>query len=167
MCQSPLNLRMIGYGSVIIIPAFLLPFVLLFLPSSESISGRATTYWPGDHFCGTERADGKPFSATDTHIAHRSLPLGTEGFICSESWCTFTVVRDRGPFGAVRPCHETDQGRRMRWKRKCHRWKVLTRPKKGWKYRGKFDLTRPVSDALQHRAFEVVTFHYWPRCLTA
>jgi hypothetical protein len=55
----------------------------------------------------------------------------------------------------------------VRWKGKCYRWKVLTRPREGWRYRGEFDLTRPVSDALGHRAFERITFYYLSfKCLT-
>jgi len=148
---------------MIVIPTFLLQFVLQFLPSPESVTGNATAYWPGDHFCGTERADGRPFLATDTHIAHRRLPLRTPGFVCNKTRCVFTEVLDRGPFGAVRPCSETSQGRAVRWKGRCHRWRALIRLREGWKYRGEFDLTRPVADALGHHAFEIVAFYYWPR----
>lgn len=149
---------------MIVIPTYLLSVILLLLPlpPSESTTGNATAYWPGDHFCGQERADGRPFLATDTHIAHRKLPLGTPGFLCNRIKCVFTVVKDRGPFGIVRPCRETDQGRLIRWKGRCHRWRSSTHPLKGWRYRGEFDLTRPVSNAIGHHAFEIVTFFYWP-----
>jgi hypothetical protein len=146
---------------MIVFPKFLLPFILSALPQVKTIQGKATTYWPGDGFCGVERADGKPFRKTDSHIAHRNLPLGTRGIICNESLCVFTSVQDRGPFGVVKSCKETENGRKIKWEGKCHRWKAMTKLKKGWRYRGKFDLTKPVSDAIGHRAFDIVTFYYF------
>jgi len=152
---------------MIVVPTFLLPFLLPLLPPLQATAGNATAYWPGDHFCGMERADGRPFRATDTHVAHRRLPLGTPGLACNQLRCVFTTVQDRGPFGAVRPCAETARGRLVRWKGKCHRWRVQTRPHLGWSWRGEFDLTRPVAEALKHRAFERIIFYYWPsKCLT-
>jgi hypothetical protein len=153
---------------VTVVPLALLLFVLDFLPPSHVRVGAATVYWPGDGQCGNERADGRSFDATDDHIAHRSLPIGTAGWLCSKrtGLCRWTQVRDRGPFGQIRPCDEESSGRIVRWvpwsKRKgCWRWRVHTRPRPGWRYRGEFDLTRPVARAVGHRAFEQVSFFYW------
>lgn len=150
---------------MIVFPKFLLPFVILLISPQnyrvKEIYGKATYYWPGDGFCGSERADGRPFSELDTHIAHRTLPLGTKGFVCNNRLCVFTTVRDRGPFGAIKPCHETTNGYKIRWDNKCYRWKAVIKLKNGWKYRGKFDLTKPVSDAIGHKAFDNVTFYYF------
>lgn len=151
-----------------VVPLALLLFVLDFLPPASLRVGAATVYWPGDGSCGGEKADGSRFDAEDDHIAHRSLPLGTAGWLCSQrtGLCTWTEVRDRGPFGGTRPCAEESSGRVIRWvpwsKRKgCWRWKVITRPKPGWRYRGEFDLTRPVAEAIAHRAFEKAVFFFW------
>jgi len=157
---------------MIVFPKLLLPFVILLLsPQTEQIKivkGKATTYWPGDGFCGQERADGRPFKPTDKHIANRTIPLGTKGIVCNKKLCVFTFVGDRGPFGAVRSCSETTEGRKIKWNRKCHRWKAMTKLRKGWKFRGKFDLTKPVSDAIGHNAFDEVSFYYFgPGCLTS
>lgn len=150
---------------MIVFPKFLLPFLILSLyPQNhqlKKIQGKATTYWPGDGFCGEERADGKPFRKTDSHIANRIIPLGTKGFVCNKSLCAFTSVQDRGPFGVVRPCNESDSGRKIKWQGKCYRWKAMIKLKNGWKYRGKFDLTKPVSDVIGHKAFDNVTFYYF------
>lgn len=145
----------------------LLLLTLLWLPPHQVVAGPATAYWPGDGQCGAERADGKPFTRDDQHIAHRRLPLGTAGWVCSMRThrCAWTVVLDHGPFGAVRPCAE-DEGnqaghRRVRYKRGCWHWRVLIRPRAGWHYRGEFDLTRPVAQAIGHRPFDRVVFYYW------
>lgn len=117
----------------------------------EVVEGPATVYWPGDGYCGSERADGHEFRETDDHIAHRTLPLGTKGFICSKrtGLCVLTAVRDRGPFGATRPC---GYGR-------C--WRAMTHVHPPWTWRGEFDVTRPVARVLRHRGFEPLVFLYW------
>lgn len=152
------------------VPLALLLFVFNWLPPAHVRVGAATIYWPGDGSCGIEKADGSRFDATDDHIAHRALPLGTAGWLCSQKkgLCVWVEVRDRGPWGAVKACTETKEGRVVKWvpwsrKKGCWRWRVHTKRKTGWRYRGEFDLTRPVAQALHHRAFESVSFFYWPR----
>ena len=152
--------------------------LLLALSSVRVETGRATVYYPGDGHCGPTRADGRPFRVGDDHVAHRRIALGTRGILCSgrTGKCVATAVRDRGPFGTFRANvpHEAcpkrrakklapkfrscDEGRPMCWRgsRGCYR--VRTKPKPGWKYRGHLDLTRPVAKALGHRAFDRVTF---------
>jgi hypothetical protein len=129
----------------------------LFLLLPQHAAGRATIYWPGDGHCGSMRADGKMFTRADNHIAHRWLPLGTAGWLCSRRTgrCTLTSVQDRGPFGSC-PAAEAHR----LWPR-CRGWRVHTRPRRGWRYRGEFDITRPVAEAIQHRPFDVVDFFYW------
>lgn len=141
------------------------PFILLQLLGIHEASrtGLATTYWPGDGHCGGERADGRAFTSEDAHVAHRRLPMGTSGFLCSKrtGLCVWTSVRDRGPFGALRSCQEVRQGRQLKWKGQCMRWRAMTRLQEGWAYRGEFDLTRPVSQAIGHQPFDEVVFFYW------
>jgi hypothetical protein len=110
--------------------------------------GPATVYWPGDGHCGDIRADGRRFKKDDSHIAHRKIPLGTIGYLCSlrEKACTKTTVLDRGPFGAIR--------------RGTGQYKVLVRGRKGWDYRGEFDITYRVAKAIKHRSWDVVIFFY-------
>ncbi len=144
------------------LPAHLLVLFLQFLPF-HSKSGLATIYWPGDRNSDTEKADGSRFKKSDRHIAHRRLPLGTEGILCNvrSGRCTETVVSDRGPFGTVKPCEAgLDEGRKIKWRGKCHRWKAQTRLKRGWVFRGEFDLTVPVAKAIGHRPFDRVVFFY-------
>lgn len=134
-------------------------------PALHRVSGRATVYYPGDGHCGSERADGKRFRPTDAHIAHRSLPLGTRGRLCSlrTGRCIETVVRDRGPFGAKRPCRAgppAGRARLARWGRVCYWWQMQIKLQPGWERRGEFDLTRPVARAIGHRAFDRVVFFY-------
>lgn len=64
--------------------------------------GVATVYWPGDGHSGSTCADGKPFTTTRCHIAHRTWPLGSKVRVCSRKTgrCTISFVGDRGPFGA-------------------------------------------------------------------
>ena len=145
----------------------------------ETVSGRATVYYPSDGHCGSHRADGKPFRADDSHIAHRTLSLGTTGYLCSirSGLCVRTSVRDRGPFGAVRRC---DQGlkaagplgrpRLRRWGKRrdgsyrvCFWWQAQIKLRPGWRRRGAFDLTRPVARAIKHKAFDRVVFFYKKR----
>jgi len=135
---------------------------LLAIFGSSSVSGRATVYWPGDGMCGTHRADGRRFRSTDGHIAHRWIPLGTPGLLCSTRTgrCVLTYVGDRGPFGQIRPCSETTKGRKIRWRRRCYRWRGLTRLVRGWEWRGAFDLTRRVARSIGHRPFDQVVFFY-------
>lgn len=129
-------------------------------------AGYATAYWPGDGHCGKTRADGNPFRVKDDHVAHRSLPLGTRGVICNlrTRRCVKTAVRDRGPYGALRPCHrppsKAKRFRRIRWKRRCWYWDVQIKLKRGWRRRGTFDVTRPVMKALRMRAFDRLIFVY-------
>jgi len=145
----------------------LILLTLLWLPPHQVVAGPATIYWPGDGHCGMERADGRHFKQEDRHIAHRRLPLGTVGWICSTRTrrCAWTVVLDRGPFGAIRPC-EADEGnqaghRHIRRRAGCWHWRVLIRPVSGWRYRGEFDITRPVARAIGHQAFDRLIFYYW------
>jgi len=131
--------------------------------------GRATVYYPGDGNCGEIKANGGRFKHTDDHIAHRTIPLGTVGYLCSTRTkkCTYTVVHDRGPFGAIRPCKgqpDTPKGRfrarKIRWKKRCHWHQVQIKLKKGWRYRGQFDLTKAAARRIGHRAFDKVVFMY-------
>jgi hypothetical protein len=70
-------------------------------------------------------------------------------------------VQDRGPFGVIRPCADEKTGRKIKWNNKCMRWKSMIRPQPGWTYRGEFDLTRPVAEAIGHSPFDEVVFFYW------
>lgn len=140
----------------------------------KSDAGKATVYWPGDGHCGTRKADGSKFKKTDHHIAHRKIPLNTEGIICNlrTKKCISTVVKDRGPFGAIRKCKKglptphavagkVFKARRITWNGRCHYWQ--SQPyylQKGFEYRGKFDLTKPVANAIKHRPFDKVVFVY-------
>lgn len=138
--------------------------------------GLATSYWPGDGLNAGICANGKPFTHADWHVAHRSLPLGTRGTLCNlrTGMCVPTVVADRGPFGCIRRCETMIpeearrlKARRIKWKKKCHWWKACVGRIDGdWKYRGKFDLTQPVADAIGHRQFDEVAFYYEPRLQT-
>lgn len=145
-------------------------------------NGRATIYYPGDGHCGKERADGKSFKKVDNHIAHRFLPLHTSGVLCNfrTRRCTRTTVRDRGNFGSLLPCNKAKKNskrlrphrwngktfhvKKIRWRGRCYWYQVqpgLLR--KGWEYRGTFDLTIPVARAIGHRAFEQAIFIYTKR----
>lgn len=128
------------------IPEVLLLALLASTPPDGVKVGPATMYWPRDGHCGTERADGKRFTSKDSHIAHRTLPLGTVGFLCGRRGCVLTSVQDRGPFGQL-------DARK--------RWRARTRLAKGWRWRGEFDVTRPAGRAIRHRGFEVLRFYYW------
>jgi len=151
-----------------VLPWFLASFLLAGAPPAKHVRGRATVYAPGDGHCGARRADGITFRKQDNHIAHRTAPLGTAVLVCSHRTrrCVLTSVRDRGPFGAVRECGGLPH-RTITWQRRCHHWRVMTRPLEGWTYRGVADLTRPVAAALGgHRAFDEVTLYFWPRSRT-
>lgn len=140
-----------------------------------TILGLATSYWPGDGFNAGICANGKPFTATDSHVAHRSLPFGTRGTLCNlrTGMCVPTMIADRGPFGCVRRCETMipEEGQRLRarkikWKKSCYWWKVCLRPEVGWQHRGRFDVTQPVADAIGYRQFDEVAFYYEPRLQT-
>lgn len=124
--------------------------------------GLATVYYPNDGHCGDFKADGTRFKNQDSHIAHRWIPLGTKGVLCNTrtKLCTKTVVRDRGPFGALRRCQKSSTLRKIKWRKRCYNYEVQTKLKRGFWYRGKFDLTRPVAKAIKHRAFDKVIFLY-------
>lgn len=154
--------------------AYLLMLVLAATMGLKQQSGLATVYHPGDRSCGKERADGKRFTSEDDHIAHRWLPLGTKGFICNQrtNKCTFTVVRDRGPFGAIRPCTtpqpepfriagKTFSVMKIKWGKDCYWWQAQPgRLQHGFKYRGSFDVTKPVAQRIGMRGFDKVVFYY-------
>ena len=145
----------------------------------EAKLGRATIYWPKDGHCGGTRANGKPFLATDDHVAHRTLPLGTPGYMCSvhTGLCVRTHIGDRGPYGAKYPCNKSKKPpsshgrigrpRLVRWGkhpdgsyRVCYWWQAQIHLRAGWNRRGEFDLTRPVATAIKHREFGKVVFFY-------
>lgn len=132
-------------------------------------AGKATIYYPGDGNCGKWKADGSRFKKTDSHIAHRRLPIGTTGYLCSvkHGLCIRTSVQDRGPFGAMLPCDKDPSEakgignpRLIKYGRACYWWQAQTRLQEGWRYRGEFDLTRPVAKAIRHKAFDQVVFIY-------
>ena len=131
--------------------------------------GVATVYYPGDGNCGRIKADGSRFRKTDSHIAHRTLPLGTSGYVCSirTGLCVYTRVQDRGPYGATLPCNKRltktkgiGKPKLAKWGRVCYWLQTQVHLQRGWKYRGSFDLTRPVSKAIGHKPFERVVFFY-------
>lgn len=135
--------------------------------------GLATMYYPGDRSCGTEKADGSRFTTHDEHIAHRWLPLGTAGYLCNyrNQQCVITEVRDRGPFGAIKPCSKekpksyvingkTFTPRQIKWNKKCYWWQAQIRLQKGFRYRGTFDITKPLAKKIDFRAFDRVVFFY-------
>jgi len=153
---------------------FILYALLATQGNVKSDAGKATIYWPGDGHCGSHKADGSKFTKKDKHIAHRYIPIGTKGIICNlrTQRCVSTIVKDRGPFGAIRSCkhgkpkpHIVDgkifRARRITWRRNCYYWQA--QPyflKDGFKYRGKFDITKPVANAIRHRQFDKVVFIY-------
>lgn len=133
--------------------------------------GVATIYYPGDGHSGRIKADGSAFKKTDSHIAHRTLPLGTSGYLCSirTGRCVHTRVQDRGPFGATLPCNKDPSNakgigkpRLAKWGRVCYWLQTQVHLQRGWRRRGQFDLTRPVARAIGHKPFERVVFFYVP-----
>lgn len=149
----------------------MLSFILALIggTSLQMETGRATIYFPCDGHSGTHKADGKPFRRKDHHIAHRWLPLGTYGTICNlrTRCCTKTVVRDRGPWGAIVNCSDFSKVsksrfpvRRIGWGNKCWYWQVQIRLLPGWSRRADFDLTKSVARKLKHRAFDTIVFFY-------
>lgn len=156
-------------------------FAILLVPTHVT-SGRATTYWPGDGMNPGYLPSGRKFTRHQRHVAHRWLRLGTRGVICSLRTlrCAETSPEDRGPWGAVRPCAaglgaaesflvgvpKWRTPRRIRWLGRCHWWHAqVPRRLPGWRYRGAFDLTRPISKALHHRSFDRVAF-FWRKHAT-
>jgi hypothetical protein len=154
---------------------------LLFLVSltQQVETGAATVYWTtnaGKHIASCNGKDPKTnkrpcrrcFFDHQSHIAHRSLPLGTAGLLCSvrTGRCVRTVVRDRGPYSAKRPCWQIPFStsrfriRLIKRRRVCYWLQTQIKLQPGWKRRGNFDLTRPVARAIGHKAFEQVTFTY-------
>lgn len=143
---------------------------LLFLASGllRFDYGVATVYWVGDNHCGVVKADGTEFKSTDNHIAHRTLPLGTKGYLCNpaNNKCIKTVISDRGPYGAIRDCNESPITKvsspisQITWNDKCYWWQAQTRLQKGWRYRGSFDITKKISKKLNHKSFGHLYFFY-------
>lgn len=103
--------------------------------------GLSTVYWPGDGMSGKECADGKRFTATRCHLAHRTWPLGRRVRICSlrTGKCAFTFVGDRGPFGAC-----DSRGMNPRTFACRGQWFVKIRPGPEGRWRGITDLSRCV-----------------------
>jgi hypothetical protein len=143
--------------------------LLLLLTGFFAESGKATIYYPGDGHCGTIKANGKTFKRTDSHIAHRWLPLGTSGVLCNlrTKRCTRTIVEDRGPWGAVIPCarYKKDPtsrfpARKIGRGKRCRVWQTQIKLKDGWSRRGSFDITVPVAKAIHHQAWDTVVFIY-------
>jgi len=135
----------------------------------HSKEGCATVYYPGDGNCGKERADGRSFTKRDFHIAHRTLRLGTSGYLCSyrSRLCVKVAVRDRGPYGAVLSCRKKlsnakglGRPRLVKYGRTCYWWQAQIQLQTGWKRRGEFDITLPVARAIRHKAFDRVIFFY-------
>jgi hypothetical protein len=149
----------------------MLSVILVYLLSMATdvrvATGVASVYWPGDGHSGRRRADGRVFRRADRHVAHRRLPLGTRGVLClaRTGRCVMTRIHDRGPFGAVGSCPDdgtTPRGaRRIRARRGgCQLWQAQRRLQAGWRYRGEFDVTRPVAEELRlHHGERVLFFH--------
>jgi len=115
--------------------------------------GIASVYWPGDGHCGTHRADGKRFTKTQCHIAHRFWPLGRRVRVCSKrtGLCTLSHVRDRGPFGA---CDELGINPRTL---ACRgQWSLKIRRHHPGTWRGVADLSVCVSKRIRHRGLSRV-----------
>lgn len=145
-------------------------------------SGKATVYWTGSHLAscnGQDPITKKPpcrrcfFPNRQSHVAHRSLPLGTAGLLCNlrTGRCARTTVGDRGPWGAVIPCSEVKEApkgtkrfpvRKIKWLRRCHYYQAQITLLPGWKRRGKFDLTKTLARTIRHQAFDTVVFIYRP-----
>lgn len=145
----------------------------------HSVSGRATiysTYSSGRHRATCNNIDPSTgrspcrrcFFDTQTHIASRTIALGTHGVICNlrTNMCVRTRVMDRGPYGAIIPCKEindkrlTSKLRKLNIGNKCYYYQVQIKLRSGWKRRGKFDLTLPVARAIHHHPFDMVIFIY-------
>lgn len=147
----------------------------MFLQANVKVDyGIATIYWPKDGKSSSKKADGTVFTTEDKHITHRQLTLGTRGIVCNlrTRRCTNTSVRDRGPFGAIRSCKEGEpdliyvKGKVFTYKkvyirRKCFYYQVQPGGlQKGFRYRGKFDLSKKVADQIGHRQFDKIIFVY-------
>lgn len=124
-------------------------------------------YLPGDGNSGV-CATGAPLLTSDEHIAHRDLPLGTHGLLCSPTSmrCTLTHVGDRGPYGAhsldshlpthVSPRFTTPRPLPVGAGHVWYQTQVKLRP--GWVRRGEFDLTKRVAERLCLRSFDQLVF---------
>lgn len=88
--------------------------------------------------------------ADDWGVAHRSLPCGTPVAVILPRTRRIAIARvvDRGPFGSI--------DRHGNWEVAPKVSKRRRRPRRGYRYRGIIDLTRPVSAALRHNRFERV-----------
>jgi hypothetical protein len=130
--------------------------------------GLASVYWPGDRQSGMVKANGEEFRKIDRHIAHRDLPLGTKGNLCNpwNNICIETVVQDRGPFGAIISCDKVPITRdsnpilQITWRNRCYYWQIQKNLQRGWRYRGNFDITKPLAKKLKHRSFDPLYFFY-------
>jgi hypothetical protein len=141
---------------------------------NKSISGKATIYHLGDGHCGRYKADGKKFTSEDDHIAHRWLSLRLKGRLCNirTKLCIIASIGDRGPFGALRECGKGKpvdykvagkifRAKKITWNKKCYYWQAQPyKLQKGFKYRGEFDLTKPIARKIDHRPFDKVIFYY-------
>lgn len=113
--------------------------------------GMVTVYWPGDGHSGKTCADGKPFTRTRCHIAHRSWPLGSKVRVCSRKTgrCTISFVGDRGPFGACdhlgMATRTTRRNGKVYYKWACFgKWRVKIRRSDPGTWRGIADLSKCV-----------------------
>jgi hypothetical protein len=145
--------------------------MLIFNPVNgiKIAGGLATIYYPKDGYCGSEKADGTAFTEKDKHIAHRRIPLGTKGMLCNvrTNKCVYTTIQDRGPFGSIKSCSKKHVGvthsskaKQITWNNGCYLWEAQIKLKKGWQYRGDFDLTKSVAKAIDHQSFDKVIFIY-------
>jgi hypothetical protein len=150
-------------------PNFILFVVSLLFQGNTFQISPATIYWPGDGQCSQKLANGRDFKRSDNHLAHRRLPLGLHGVVCSLRTfrCERTVVSDRGPFGAIQKCRSRfdrfigfKETKKIKWHGQCHFWQTQVRLAKGWQRRGDFDLTLPLAKKLGHKQFEPVIFFY-------
>lgn len=139
----------------------------------KTISGRTSVYWPKDNYCGTRKANGKPFKSSDKHIAHRILPLGTAGLLCNKRTgdCIRTTVEDRGSWGAIcefkRGKPSTSRTRRhtfraysIIWEGRKYWWQTQLRLKSGCKRRTEFDVTKPIARLIEVKNFDYLIFIY-------
>jgi len=65
-------------------------------------AGSATWYGDGNYH-GSIRADGEEFVPEEVGCAHRSIPLGSEIYVCHAGTtdCIVCPVNDRGPYWAL------------------------------------------------------------------
>lgn len=124
--------------------------------ASLTLVGGLSTYHPGDGHNSGRLACGGLFTAEQHHVAIRQWRgrCGVRALVCSAQTlrCTWTVVMDSGPWGAV-PIEQGyvgsgEAGRRAGRGKPAKRWEVQIRLKPGWRRRGVADLTLPVWRAL-------------------